>query len=832
MGLVSLFFFLSLVSFSNADISSKIGVNYGQLGNNLPSPSRSIKLIKTMKAGRVKLYDANPEILNSLSGTKIQVSIMVPNQAISNISSNQTLADEWVRTNVLPFYPKTMIRFLLVGNEILSFFSDQDKKTWHDLVPAMRRIKHSLKTHDIRKIKVGTPLAMDALESSFPPSNGTFRSDISVPVMKPLLQFLNQTKSFFFLDVYPYFPWSTNPSSINLNYALFKGGNLTYTDPVSGLTYTNLLDQMLDSVFFAMSRLGFPNVRLSIAESGWPNAGDVDQIGANIYNAATYNRNLVRKMTAKPPVGTPARPGMVFPTFIFALYNENKKTGPGTERHWGLLYPNGTAVYEIDLTGKRPESEYKPLPAPVNNEPYKGKVWCVVGEEANANATEVGSALTYACGQGNGTCDAIQVGKECYEPDSLSSHASYAFSSYWAQFRSLGGTCYFNGLAVQTAQDPSTCSHLWSCKLSPLLGLRSWPGHPIWLWQHVTVIAIAIPRQGQQGVASLRGRETKGRGDSKGHPFIRAPPRGELTGLALRLDPLCSTGHPWKSQQPDILPGYLLQGGTPNGSAYRFYPCSRQAVGPVPRSRRNQTLYLDAFFKAALPMGVPTDSAHRLNLSGSKQTIRPLSFFHSNQTNRLVAFIKVALPRGVLTGSTLGLNPIHSGQAIRLVSTCRNNQISSLVASSEAALPTGMPTDSAHRLNLSDSKQAIRTVSFFRSNQTNSLVAFVKDEAEKRGHTSNREIYEATLSPALAALSALKDKEANASGIVEFNARPLEIPQKKRTQRSKARGRKRATNVNYPYPGNETPLIKHVRNTSPDVREAGSPTSPVVQNTS
>ncbi|KAF8391906.1 hypothetical protein HHK36_022246 [Tetracentron sinense] len=452
MYLVSLFL-LSLLTFSNAKNSCKIGVNYGQLGDNLPSPSQSINLIKTLKAGRVKLYDANPEILKLLADTKLQVSIMVPNQAISNISSNQTLADEWVRTNVLPFYPKTMIRLILVGNEILSFYSDQEKQTWYDLVPAMRKIKHSLKTHNIRNVKIGTPLAMDVVESTFPPSNGTFRSDISVPVIKPLLQFLNRTKSFFFLDVYPFFPWSANPKEISLDYALFKGGNLTYTDPGSSLTYTNLLDQMVDSVIFAMTKLGFSKLRLSISETGWPNSGDVDQTGANIYNAATYNRNLIKKMTSEPPVGTPARPGTVIPTFIFALYNENQKGGPGTERHWGMLYPNGTGIYEIDLTGKRPEYDYKPLPAPANNEPYKGKIWCVAAK--GVNKTELGSAITYACGQGNGTCDPLFPGKECYQPVSLVSHANYAFSSYWVQFRSLGGTCYFNGLAVQTTRDPS-----------------------------------------------------------------------------------------------------------------------------------------------------------------------------------------------------------------------------------------------------------------------------------------------------------------------------------------------------------------------------------------
>ena len=131
---------------------------------------------------------------------------------------------------------------------------------------------------------------MDVLESSFPPSNGTFRSDISDRVMRPMLKFLDRTKSFFFLDVYPYFPWSSDTTNINLDYALFESKNISVTDPGTGLVYHNLFDQMVDAVYFAMKRIGYPNVRIFIAETGWPNGGDIDQIGANIYNAATYNR--------------------------------------------------------------------------------------------------------------------------------------------------------------------------------------------------------------------------------------------------------------------------------------------------------------------------------------------------------------------------------------------------------------------------------------------------------------------------------------------------------------------------------------------------------------
>ncbi|KAL8515868.1 hypothetical protein ACS0TY_014532 [Phlomoides rotata] len=270
-----------------------------------------------MNTKHVKLYDASPEVLKLLSGTNIHVSIMIPNDQISTIASNESNAHLWVHDNVLSYYPNTKIRFILVGNEVFTY---PDQNTWLDLVPAMHNIKKSLKDHGIHNIKVGTPVAMDVVDSTFPPSGGTFRSDIPTEVMTSLLRFLKGTNSFFFLDVYPYFPWSRNPSNISLDFALLKaGGNETYVDPGSGLNYTNLLDEMIDSVAYAMGKLGFDGIRIAVAETGWPHEGDIDEAGANVNNAATYICNLVKKMTADPPLGTPARPGVDIPTFIFSF---------------------------------------------------------------------------------------------------------------------------------------------------------------------------------------------------------------------------------------------------------------------------------------------------------------------------------------------------------------------------------------------------------------------------------------------------------------------------------------------------------------------------------
>ncbi|KAF5822995.1 putative glucan endo-1,3-beta-D-glucosidase [Helianthus annuus] len=343
--------FLSLIAFSGATVSNMIGVNYGRLGNNLPSPARSIEILQDMNVSRVKLYDADHEILNLLSGKNIEVAITVTNDEISGIAANQRLADQWVYEHIIAHHPNTKIRFVLVGDEVFSSLStDQDIQIARDLVPAIRRIKNTIKARGIRNIKVGTPLAMDMMEMTFPPSNASFKPELR-EFMTPLLKYINGTKSFFFLDVYPYLAWfenqTANQTNISLDFALLRSVNVTYTDPQTGLVYTNLLDQMLDSVVYAMSKLGYDNVMLAISETGWPHEGGS---GANPNNAAEYNNNLVRKMTAVPSIGTPARPGQVIPTFIFSLYDEDQKYGPATERHWGMLTHDGSPVYAVNIT--------------------------------------------------------------------------------------------------------------------------------------------------------------------------------------------------------------------------------------------------------------------------------------------------------------------------------------------------------------------------------------------------------------------------------------------------------------------------------------------------
>ncbi|KAJ7520622.1 hypothetical protein O6H91_19G014000 [Diphasiastrum complanatum] len=308
---------------------------------------------------------------------------------------SQTNSDNWVEQKIIPYYPATQITTLAVGNEVLLHTSI--KSVW---------VHSALVRKHLNQAQVTSPVASDVLGSSYPPSSGKFRDDIATSIIKPMLSFLSRTNSVFFANIYPYFPWASNPQQISLEYALFGNSTVVVTD--GSTQYTSLMDAMVDATIVAMKNLGYGDVDIAISETGWPTQGGT---GANVENATLYNKRLVLRATAG--IGTPLRPNSTIPTFIFDLFNEDQKPGAPTERNWGVLYPNGSSVYAIDFIGQQ---------SPV-------KQWCVVNSDA-IDGKLLQSGLDYGCGVGKADCQAILPGASCYDPNTLSAHASYAFNSY------------------------------------------------------------------------------------------------------------------------------------------------------------------------------------------------------------------------------------------------------------------------------------------------------------------------------------------------------------------------------------------------------------------
>lgn len=321
-------------------VQGSIGVNYGTVANDLPPPTHVAHfLLESTIINRVRLFDANPDILQAFAHTGIAVTITVPNDQIPHLTK-LSFAQQWLKSNVQPYVQATNIVRILIGNEVLS---TTNKLFIAGLVPAMQTLHAALVDASLdRKIKVSTPHSLGILSSSSPPSSGKFRQGYDVHVLKPLLSFLKATNSPFMVNPYPYFGFSAD----TLDYALFRPNSGVFDDKTK-LLYTNMLDAQLDAVFSAMKLLGFVDLEIVIAETGWPSECDPAQVGVDPQSAADYNGNLIRHVTSGN--GTPLMPNRTFETYIFALFNENLKPGPTCERNFGLFRPDMTPVYNVGI---------------------------------------------------------------------------------------------------------------------------------------------------------------------------------------------------------------------------------------------------------------------------------------------------------------------------------------------------------------------------------------------------------------------------------------------------------------------------------------------------
>ncbi|KAI5082683.1 hypothetical protein GOP47_0002426 [Adiantum capillus-veneris] len=81
------------------------------------------------------------------------------------------------------------------------------------------------------------------------------------------------------------------------------------------------------------------------------------------------------------------------------------------------------------------------------------KSWCIAKDYAKPDPVQEG--LNWACGFGGADCVPIQLGNGCYLPNTVYSHASYAFNSYYQIHQHASGTCDFDGVATVTYEDPS-----------------------------------------------------------------------------------------------------------------------------------------------------------------------------------------------------------------------------------------------------------------------------------------------------------------------------------------------------------------------------------------
>ncbi|CAD6336663.1 unnamed protein product [Miscanthus lutarioriparius] len=325
--------------------ATALGINYGQVANNLPPPAQVVQLLSSLRIGKVRIYDVNPQVMTAFAGTGIELIVTVPDDLVPGMAGSASQALQWLSASVRPYFPATRVTGIAVGNEV---FTGDDEQLKASLVPAMRNLHAALAQLGMDAyVRVSTANSLAVLATSYPPSQGVF-TQAAAPYMAQLLRFLAETSAPFWINAYPYFAYKDDPTKVSLDYALSNPSHVGAVDPFTKLQYTSMLYAQVDAVTFAAARLGYGNVAVHVSETGWPSKGDADEVGATVENARQYNRNLLMRQVSGE--GTPLRPRLRLEVYLFALFNEDMKPGPTSERNYGLYQPDMSMVYNVGLS--------------------------------------------------------------------------------------------------------------------------------------------------------------------------------------------------------------------------------------------------------------------------------------------------------------------------------------------------------------------------------------------------------------------------------------------------------------------------------------------------
>lgn len=85
---------------------SSVGVNWGTMTSHQLPPELVVQMLKENGIEKVKLFEADPKIMEALKGTNIQVMLALPNFMLMQLSQDSSVAVSWVEENVTNyFYP-------------------------------------------------------------------------------------------------------------------------------------------------------------------------------------------------------------------------------------------------------------------------------------------------------------------------------------------------------------------------------------------------------------------------------------------------------------------------------------------------------------------------------------------------------------------------------------------------------------------------------------------------------------------------------------------------------------------------------------------------------
>jgi hypothetical protein len=87
----------------SAQTASGLGVNWGTISINPLPPGYVVKMLQANGINKVKLFDADYDVVRSLANTGIEVMVAAPNDMLYSLANDPKAAPAWVKENVTQY---------------------------------------------------------------------------------------------------------------------------------------------------------------------------------------------------------------------------------------------------------------------------------------------------------------------------------------------------------------------------------------------------------------------------------------------------------------------------------------------------------------------------------------------------------------------------------------------------------------------------------------------------------------------------------------------------------------------------------------------------------
>ncbi|XP_054825761.1 glucan endo-1,3-beta-glucosidase 13 [Prosopis cineraria] len=368
----------------------------------------------------LNLCETTEEILQASSQPDLLVAVSVSPADINGVSRSILSAERWLRSHVFAHYPATKITTVVVGNSVLC--QRDQKQDFGLILLSLKNVYHSLRRWGLEKeIKVSVPLYLECLH----PNSASYKDDLRM--LKPLIDYLR---------------------SVNSSLSVIPHSDFSQISDKSLSLVSSHLESMKKFGFLHLNNI---NVIATIPKERKPIMRKLSFLDTNLMGAFPARPTPLPEIAEPPLHSTFGHP--------VPSHAATKPMPPLAQTTSPPMPSFAPELPPFSVPASSPNGFTLPPCNPADNgspEPAIGmvqKLWCVAKPSVPAETLQ--EAMDYACGAGGADCQEISPQGNCYNPDIVVAHASYAFNSYWQKHKRNGGTCDFGGTAMLISSDPS-----------------------------------------------------------------------------------------------------------------------------------------------------------------------------------------------------------------------------------------------------------------------------------------------------------------------------------------------------------------------------------------